>query len=151
MSKQKLSPLPSAAFQILLSLAFHDLHGYGIMRQVAEQNGNYRGCQGQGAFGHRDICLPAPSLSRKIPPGPREDALQLFRDRLRDETGFLRRLRLWLDLFLDLAVSVPLQYASPERAFARASVPHTPGIPLFSVRAVNAPAEYGHLLGDIPH
>jgi DNA-binding PadR family transcriptional regulator len=35
--KQKLNPLPSAAFQILLSLADEDLHGYGIMRQVAEQ------------------------------------------------------------------------------------------------------------------
>lgn len=37
MPKQKLHPLPSAAFQILLSLAQEDLHGYGIMRQVAEQ------------------------------------------------------------------------------------------------------------------
>jgi DNA-binding PadR family transcriptional regulator len=37
MPKQKLSPLPSAAFQILLSLAGQDLHGYAIMRQVAEQ------------------------------------------------------------------------------------------------------------------
>jgi DNA-binding PadR family transcriptional regulator len=37
MPKQKLKPLPSAAFQILLSLADEDLHGYGIMRQVAEQ------------------------------------------------------------------------------------------------------------------
>src|ERR1700752_2204797 len=60
-----------------------------------------------------------------------EDALQLFRDRLRDETGFLPRLRLWLDIFLDLAVSVPLQYASRESAFGRACVPHTAGVPLF--------------------
>jgi len=37
MPKQKLNPLPSTAFQILLSLAEEDLHGYGIMRQVAEQ------------------------------------------------------------------------------------------------------------------
>jgi DNA-binding PadR family transcriptional regulator len=37
MPKRKLNPLPSAAFQILLSLADEDLHGYGIMRQVAEQ------------------------------------------------------------------------------------------------------------------
>jgi DNA-binding PadR family transcriptional regulator len=37
MPKRKLDPLPSAAFQILLSLAQDDLHGYGIMRQVAEQ------------------------------------------------------------------------------------------------------------------
>jgi DNA-binding PadR family transcriptional regulator len=39
MPKQKLNPLPSAAFQILLSLAGEDLHGYAIMRQVAEQTG----------------------------------------------------------------------------------------------------------------
>src|SRR5271166_3201187 len=37
MPKRKLDPLPAAAFQILLSLAGEDLHGYGIMRQVAEQ------------------------------------------------------------------------------------------------------------------
>src|SRR5262249_60518677 len=37
MPKQKLNPLPAAAFQILLALASEDLHGYGIMRQVAEQ------------------------------------------------------------------------------------------------------------------
>ena len=37
MPKRKLDPLPSAAFQILLSLADGDLHGYAIMRQVAEQ------------------------------------------------------------------------------------------------------------------
>jgi DNA-binding PadR family transcriptional regulator len=39
MPKRKLDPLPSAAFQILLSLAGEDLHGYAIMRQVAEQTG----------------------------------------------------------------------------------------------------------------
>src|ERR1700685_2549248 len=39
MPKRKLDPLPSAAFQILLSLADDDLHGYGIMRQVEEQTG----------------------------------------------------------------------------------------------------------------
>jgi DNA-binding PadR family transcriptional regulator len=37
MPKRKLDPLPSSAFQILLALAGEDLHGYGIMRQVAEQ------------------------------------------------------------------------------------------------------------------
>src|ERR1700690_3241365 len=40
MPKRKLDPLPSAAFQILLSLAGEDLHGYAIMRQVAEQTGS---------------------------------------------------------------------------------------------------------------
>ena len=37
MSRRKLDPLPSAAFQILLALADEDRHGYGIMRQVKEQ------------------------------------------------------------------------------------------------------------------
>jgi DNA-binding PadR family transcriptional regulator len=37
MPKQKLSPLPAAAFQILLALVGEDLHGYGIMRNVAQQ------------------------------------------------------------------------------------------------------------------
>jgi len=37
MPKRKLDPLPWAAFQILLSLADEDLHGYAIMRQVADQ------------------------------------------------------------------------------------------------------------------
>ena len=39
MHKRKLDPLPSAAFQILIALAGEDLHGYGIMRQVADQTG----------------------------------------------------------------------------------------------------------------
>jgi DNA-binding PadR family transcriptional regulator len=37
MPKRKLDPLPGAAFQILLSLADADRHGYGIMKQVEEQ------------------------------------------------------------------------------------------------------------------
>ena len=39
MPKEKLNPLPSAAFQIILSLADDDLHGYEIMRRVEEQTG----------------------------------------------------------------------------------------------------------------
>jgi DNA-binding PadR family transcriptional regulator len=39
MPKRKLHPLPAAAFQIFLSLADGDLHGYAIMRQVEEQTG----------------------------------------------------------------------------------------------------------------
>jgi DNA-binding PadR family transcriptional regulator len=37
MPKEKLNPLPTAAFHILLSLADEDLHGYEIMRRVEEQ------------------------------------------------------------------------------------------------------------------
>jgi DNA-binding PadR family transcriptional regulator len=43
MPKRKFDPLPAAAFQILLSLADEDLHGYAIMRQVEQQtNGRMR-------------------------------------------------------------------------------------------------------------
>ena len=37
MPKRKLDPLPTAAYHILLALADQDRHGYGIMREVAEQ------------------------------------------------------------------------------------------------------------------
>jgi DNA-binding PadR family transcriptional regulator len=37
MPKNKLNPLPAAAFHILMSLADDDLHGYEIMRRVEEQ------------------------------------------------------------------------------------------------------------------
>lgn len=45
MPKQKLNPMPSAAFQILLALVDQDLHGYAIMRQVERQTG---GCMRLG-------------------------------------------------------------------------------------------------------
>lgn len=37
MPKQRLNPLPSAAFHILLSLVDENLHGYAIMQYVKEQ------------------------------------------------------------------------------------------------------------------
>lgn len=36
MPRRKLDPLPSAAFHILLALSDGEKHGYGIMREVAE-------------------------------------------------------------------------------------------------------------------
>jgi DNA-binding PadR family transcriptional regulator len=36
MPRQKLTDLPAAAFHILLALADEDLHGYGIMRRIAD-------------------------------------------------------------------------------------------------------------------
>ena len=58
MPKRKLNPLPSAAFQILLSLVDEDLHGYAIMRQVEEQTG------GQTRFS-RTCMAPASRFSKK--------------------------------------------------------------------------------------
>jgi Peptidase family S41/N-terminal domain of Peptidase_S41 in eukaryotic IRBP len=63
-----------------------------------------------------------------------EDALQLFRDRARDEATVFARLRLWLDLLSDLAVSVPRQYRYTERdLFLAASTNRSSGAPTFYV------------------
>ena len=40
MPRRKLDPLPSTAFHILLALAGGEKHGYGIMREVADDTGN---------------------------------------------------------------------------------------------------------------
>ena len=42
-------------------------------------------------------------------------ALQLFRDRLRAERGTLARCRLWFDVIVDLAVSIPVEYRRRRR------------------------------------
>jgi hypothetical protein len=62
-----------------------------------------------------------------------EDALQVFRDRLHDETGFFRRLRLWLDILVDLAVSLPGQYVGVEPAFAVQTSAGGAGAPVFII------------------
>ena len=62
-----------------------------------------------------------------------KDALQLFQDRLREETGILRRTRLWFDIFLDLAISLPRLHIKPERAFAAAPVAHSASAPIFLI------------------
>lgn len=63
-----------------------------------------------------------------------EEALQLFRDRARDEKGFVPRLRLWLDLVADLAISVPREYYYFEPQLVGASADQRlGGIPSFVV------------------
>jgi hypothetical protein len=42
-----------------------------------------------------------------------DEALRLVRDRARSEKGFVSGLRLWLDLLLDLAKSLPREYSNP--------------------------------------
>jgi hypothetical protein len=42
-----------------------------------------------------------------------DEALRLVRERARSEKGFLSGLRLWLDLLLDLAKSLPREYSNP--------------------------------------
>ena len=56
-------------------------------------------------------------------------ALQIFRDRLHDERGFLPRLRLWIDLLADLGVSLPSEYRRVPSALASAHIQPRAGFP----------------------
>jgi hypothetical protein len=69
-----------------------------------------------------------------------EEALQLFRDRARDEQGFFRALRLWADLLRDLAASVPRAYRNPQPATAAAAA-RRPGdaMPSFQMLGSESP------------
>ena len=61
-----------------------------------------------------------------------DEALQLFRDRARDERGFFPTLRLWFDLLADLAISVPSEYFHAQPAFMVSSArQHLDGAPSF--------------------
>jgi Peptidase family S41/N-terminal domain of Peptidase_S41 in eukaryotic IRBP len=62
-----------------------------------------------------------------------EAALQLFRDRARDERGFFQRLRLWMDLLFDFAISLPREYSYVQPRLLGASAQHLPGVPSFFV------------------
>ena len=82
MPKRTLDPLPSAAFHILLALADQDLHGYEIMRQVADQtNGRMR--LGPGTLYSSLRTLLEEELIEEINPGqnqpPGEERRRYYR------------------------------------------------------------------------
>jgi hypothetical protein len=64
-----------------------------------------------------------------------EEALRLLRDRLRDEPGFLRRLRLSFELIADMIGALPQAYKNSyaEAAPAAPLAPHFDGVPSFQV------------------
>jgi hypothetical protein len=79
-----------------------------------------------------------------------EEALQLFRDRAHDETGFIPRLRLWLDLLADLAISVPREYYYFEPELVGASADQRlGGIPSFVVIEGGSPRPGALLSGGV--
>jgi len=79
-----------------------------------------------------------------------EEALQLFRDRSRDEKGFFLSLRLWLDLLADLAISVPRAYRSAQPAPIDASAQHRlDGTPSFHVLEGEAPRPGALFFGSV--
>jgi uncharacterized protein (TIGR03435 family) len=70
-----------------------------------------------------------PSSFRKKYEG---EALQLIRDRLRDETGFFKRARLWWDLMADVLVALPSAYRNSYAVTEAASLSLNPaGLPSF--------------------
>lgn len=62
-----------------------------------------------------------------------DEALQLFRDRARDETGFFPRVRLWFDLIIDLTISVPREYGRSGTVLTPATVQVLDGVPTFAL------------------
>jgi hypothetical protein len=78
-----------------------------------------------------------------------EEALQLFRDRARDEKGFLPRFRLWFDLLADLAISVPREYFYAEPELIADSGQRFGGTPSFYFLGDNAPRPGALLLGAV--
>jgi Carboxypeptidase regulatory-like domain len=65
------------------------------------------------------------------------EALQLIRDRLRDETGFFKRARLLWDLAADILAGLPQAYRNPYAGTEAASLSlHAEGIPSFRVLEV---------------
>jgi len=69
-----------------------------------------------------------------------EEALRLVRDRARDEKGLLAAARLWLDLLVDLAVSLPREYSiAPTTPIPAAQgVSGEPSFQLLDERSPNA-------------
>lgn len=76
-------------------------------------------------------------LLRLYPPSFRreyaDEALDLYQARLRDETGFLLRLRLCYDLLADLLVGLPQAYRNSYAAAAALPARSTDGVPSFGV------------------
>ncbi len=62
------------------------------------------------------------------------EAMQLVRDRLRREKGFVGLLRLWLDLLADFVVSLPREYRHAQPILANSPAPgRSEGVPSFQV------------------
>jgi hypothetical protein len=79
-----------------------------------------------------------------------DEALQLFRDRARDEKGFFRSLRLWLDLLADLAVSVPREYGYVQPELIGVSAQQRlDGMPAFNVLEGEFPRPAALLFGSV--
>ena len=88
-------------------------------------------------------------LLRLYPPEFRKkyagEAMQVFRDRLRDERGVLKRTRLWLGVLLDLSMSAPREHRRPRSQPAQSPS----GIPSFLVLENEPPRPDIFLFGTV--
>jgi hypothetical protein len=79
-----------------------------------------------------------------------DEALQLFRDRARDEKGFFQQVGLWLDLLADLAISIPRQYRYVRPALTGAAVQQRLGsAPAFFVLVDESPGPEALIFGCV--
>jgi hypothetical protein len=79
-----------------------------------------------------------------------DEALLLFRDRFRDEKGFFPRLRLWLDLLFDLAISLPREHRRAQHGLvATSTLHHAKGVPSFQVMEEEPLRSGALLLGSV--
>jgi hypothetical protein len=62
-----------------------------------------------------------------------EEALELFRDRAGYERGFVARLRMWVDILCDFAVSLPLAYLRDRQALVPAAPVARHDVPSFTM------------------
>ncbi|MGB6304863.1 MAG: S41 family peptidase [Acidobacteriaceae bacterium] len=79
-----------------------------------------------------------------------EEAMQLFRDRSRDEHGFFATVRFWFDLLLDLSTSLPREYRNLLRSPVAAPLRQrlTPA-PFFDVLEVGSPRPSAFVVAGI--
>jgi peptidase S41-like protein len=78
-----------------------------------------------------------------------DDALQLLRDRLRDERGFLSRLRLWFDLLVDLGLSLPSEYRRAPSTLVPSPTQPKSGLPSFHMLESELPPPGMFLFGAV--
>jgi hypothetical protein len=76
-------------------------------------------------------------------------AIQLFRDRSREERGLLPAMRLWADLLADLIVSLPREYRYSRTLAGESSPQHLEGVPSFYVLEDGSPRVGAFLLGGV--
>ena len=77
------------------------------------------------------------------------EAMQLFRDRVRDERGLFAKLRLWFDMAVDLVGSAPREYYYLQPGLAGGALQCSDSVPCFDVLEGGSPRLDALLLGAI--